>query len=557
MSIQWTKRIIIGGLPRSGSTLLRWILDATDEIISGPETGIFTRSFTTERRSDPKWIQKVAEALGLPCVEVRSILEAHTDPVHGFDELMCRYAGQYGYVKRAWAEKTPNNCLQYQQLADAHPELLFISTIRDGRDVVTSKIDGRSSYYVSNDRYLECMQAVLDFDHPNHRIIKYEDLVSDPDQSISTLFEFLGIQFDKQVLNKYREQSATRDLDKVHQSKVTQPISSNWVQRWKQPQHASRVRDFVNYPGVRSMLEATGYPHIPQHDEWIEYKPPASGAKITDTPTASGKGSDADMGLLSANLDKREQKRIRKVLDRELHPHRGEHIITRQQALECCNYPPEAIEIIEGSTYNPNHGHVGLHRHIRAGNIINDFFKPSDFQGKRVVEFGPGHYSFAMLARELGAEVVCVERHEEHARLGRVLGFQVIEKDFDDVTLDDLGGPVDGLWMKGAFNACRMPSDESIAALATRMTGFIKPDGWAWCVTVNMLSKEDLPEDPEVLRCVEIQRQAFDDSGWTIEPINEDDRKRYAMSYKGCQYYFTRSLASAPNPAPTKPQTQN
>lgn len=549
MNPHWAKRIIIGGLPRSGSTLLRWILDATDQVISGPETGIFAQPYTDQRRVDPAWINKLSNALGFSIPEVQSVLKREHVAINAYDAFMELYCTKVGVEKSIWAEKTPNNCFHYQELAERSPELYFISTIRDGRDVVTSKVAGRSSYYVNNDRYISCSAAVCDFVHPRHTILRYEALVSRPEECVAELCDFLGIRFDRNILHRYREQTATRDLSKVAQPKLSEPISESWVQRWKQPEHASRVRDFVNYPGILDMLLRTGYEHNTADDSIIAYKPPLESAKIPDTPTMPGRGSDADMGILNASLDKREQKRIRKVLDRELQPRRGEQIITRQQALECCNYPPEAIEIIEGSSYNPNHGHVGLHRHIRASNVINDFLQASDFKGKRIVEFGPGHYSFAMLARELGAEVICIERHEEHARLGRVLGFEVIEKDFDDVTLEDLGGQVDGLWMKGAFNACRMPSDESITDLADRMTGFLKAGGWAWCVTVNMLSKDDQPDDPEVLRSVEVQRQAFENAGWNIEPINEDDRKRYAMSYKGCDYYFTRSLAPAPSPS--------
>lgn len=497
---------------------------------------------------NPVWISKLCRVLDTSSDEISSILESNDDAINAFDSLMETYSRHAENRKIIWAEKTPNNCLRYQELAGMYPDLFFISTVRDGRDVVTSRVHGRSSYYVNNERFLSCAKAITSFHHPKHYVLRYENLVSRPDECIHELCSFLEIDYDSSILQRYREQTVTRDLSKVVQPKLSEPISNQWVRRWTESKHASRVRDFVKYPGVLELLKSTGYEHNPEDDVIIAYMPPSSSANIQPLPGSTGVGSDAGMGILSTGLDKKEQKRIHKVLQRELQPHQGERVITRQQALECCNYPPEAIEIIEGSSYNPNHGHVGLHRHIRASNVINDFFKPSDFQGKRIVEFGPGHYSFAMLARQLGAEVICIERHEEHARLGRVLGFTVIEKDFDDVTPEDLGGQVDGLWMKGAFNACRMPSDDSIADLAERMTSFLKPNGWAWCVTVNMLSKEDQPEDPAVVRCVEVQRLAFEQNGWTIEPINEDDRKRYAMSYKGCQYYFTRSLAPAPAP---------
>lgn len=235
-------------------------------------------------------------------------------------------------------------------------------------------------------------------------------------------------------------------------------------------------------------------------------------------------------------------KAVQKALKRELHAHRGERVVGREEALGSCVYPPRVVSIIEGSSYNSHHAHVGLHRHIRASNAVNDFFNTQDFAGKRIVEFGPGHYSFAMIARHLGAEVVCVERHEEHARLGRELGFRVIERDFADVTPEGLGAPFDGLWMKGAFNACRMGGRDEIDALVDVMTGMLAPGGWGCCVTVNMLSKDDVEDDPRVADAVEAQRRAFDEAGWDVTPIREEDRKRYAMSYKGSRYYFTRGL---------------
>jgi len=538
----WTKRIIIGGLPRSGSTLLRWLLDASNQVLAGPETGFFTTPFDRQTKANPRQLQKLSTTLNLPQEHIKSILNASTDQCAAFDQIMSDYATNAGVHKNIWAEKTPNNCLRYQELAEQYPDLYFISTVRDGRDVVTSKMPNRPSYYVNNARFIECTSAIVNFNHPNHTIVQYEHLVSNPQQVIETLCAFLDIEYDDSLLTRYQEHTATRDPSKIDQPKLDQPISGQWVRRWTMPEHASRVRDFVNCPGVLELLTKTGYEHTPDDRATIAFKhhqTPDQDAQRTTT-----------MGILSSNLEKKlekkEIKRIQKILDRELPAHRPDSILTRQRALDACAYPPEAIEIIDGSSYNPNHAHVGFHRHLRASNVINDFFDAEQFTGKRIVEFGPGHYSFAMLARELGATVICVERHEEHARLGRVLGFEVIEKDFADLTPEDFGGQIDGLWMKGAFNACRMPNDQAIDDLVQLMTALLTPDAWAWCVTVNMFGKEDQPDNPKVLRCVELQRAAFQKHGWNIEPIDESDRKRYAMSYKACNYYFTRALAPAP-----------
>jgi hypothetical protein len=41
---------------------------------------------------------------------------------------------------------------------------------------------------------------------------------------------------------------------------------------------------------------------------------------------------------------------------------------------------------------------------------------------------------------------------------------------------------------------------------------------------------------------VECQRECFEEHGWRATPIEEPDRKRYALNYSGSQYYYTRNL---------------
>ncbi len=236
--------------------------------------------------------------------------------------------------------------------------------------------------------------------------------------------------------------------------------------------------------------------------------------------------------------------RLRKRTSKELPPKRGHRLLSPDAVLAACEYPAEAVEIIRGSTFTTHH-RVGIHRHLRAANVLNDFFDREHFEDRRVVEFGPGHYSFAMLARALGAEVVCLERYDVHVRLGRALGFEVHDVDFRSLTPEHLGGPVDGLWMKGAFNACQFASEHDVRAFVELQTRLIRPEGWGWCVTVNMTPKDHPPDEPFLQRRMEVQREAYADAGWDLLPIREDDRKRYAVSYQGSTHYFVRNLPLA------------
>lgn len=227
----------------------------------------------------------------------------------------------------------------------------------------------------------------------------------------------------------------------------------------------------------------------------------------------------------------------------EMPPKMGERLIKTDLAVEICKFDETALEIIRKSTFT-THNKPGVHRAVRAANILNDFFEAEHFYGKTILEFGPGHYSFALLARELGATVICVDRDPVFVELGRHLGFHVIDKDFHDVGLEDIDTKADGLWIKGAFNAARLGNSQQVEGFVRLLTRCTTKEGWGWCVTVNRLKNQESPEGKQRLdRWIETQRQFFNNEGWDSRLINENDRARYALKYSGSRYYFTKNLA--------------
>ncbi len=85
-----------------------------------------------------------------------------------------------------------------------------------------------------------------------------------------------------------------------------------------------------------------------------------------------------------------ESKVLAKLRKKELPSKLGERLIDWPAALDACTFPPEALQIIGESDFT-THNRVGLHRHIRAANILNDFFSREHFEGKTILELGPGH----------------------------------------------------------------------------------------------------------------------------------------------------------------------
>ncbi len=220
--------IFIVGCQRSGTTLLRLILDSHARISCGPETR-FLRDFAHITRDSwdrlslygfPKeyWHEKVA---GL------------------FDSFQSDYAQRRG--KSRWADKTPLYALSLDYITELFPTCQVVHVIRDGRDVVASHRDRWG--YVSAlkatakwPRYIAAARAVGAALPPGrYREVRYESLVTDTEGTLRSLLDFLGEAWDPAVLEhdtkphdvapRYGEftssrRSTTREGTAVYRSRV-------------------------------------------------------------------------------------------------------------------------------------------------------------------------------------------------------------------------------------------------------------------------------------------------------------------------------------------------
>lgn len=254
------KRVIIGGLPRAGTTLFRYILDASNAFISGPETAFFTQPLSVHQNRIARTAPRLAAILDLPEHAVEHAILHSRTTFDAFDSLMAAYADAAGVHKTGWAEKTPFNCSMYHALAlEADESTYFVSLIRDGRDVLTSMIEGRGTYHVTPQRYVETLRFVYGFSHSRHLIVRYEDMVAEPEACFHNVFNFLDLPFDPEALTRYQQPSATRAAEKVNQPKVKGSISTAWVGRWAAPEHEARRRELHADPRIAAWLTRTGY----------------------------------------------------------------------------------------------------------------------------------------------------------------------------------------------------------------------------------------------------------------------------------------------------------
>ncbi len=195
---------------RSGSTLLRFILDTHPEIACPPETMItaacvaLLRSWDILENAGTGRQRLVTESARLPAEAADTVRET-------VDRLFARYLSRRG--KPRWCDKSLDSIINAELLEQLFPQARFICLYRHCMDVIASGIEacpwGVSRFgfdpYVAQSPgntvaaigsyWADTAKMMLDFEERQpertHRI-RYEDLATAPEEVTADLLDFLG-----------------------------------------------------------------------------------------------------------------------------------------------------------------------------------------------------------------------------------------------------------------------------------------------------------------------------------------------------------------------------
>ena len=240
------KRIFLLSSERSGSNLVRRILNRSDEI-AGPPAPQLLKAFGPYWpfiEQTPHNKKRVAElALGL-CydhpspwdhkIEAATLLELLSKRGWAFEEVCdCCYSeyarldGKSGYMPKE------NFAFDYAfQLANRFPEAKFVYLVRDPRDFALSykkAPGGPKVAWVAAQQWKSEQQKCLMFReaHPERTFtIRYEDLVRKPEVESEKLFAFLEIPFSAEMLNP-DQSSAETAAKSQYWDNLSKPIMSD------------------------------------------------------------------------------------------------------------------------------------------------------------------------------------------------------------------------------------------------------------------------------------------------------------------------------------------
>jgi hypothetical protein len=255
------RHIVMGGAPRSGTTLLRRLLDRHPAICAGAETKLFVPA-----AFNLAWL---AESYAVPLEDLEAMRGAAASQASFIDAFAARVCAATGRAR--WAEKTPQNIRYLDWILDRFPEASVIHVIRDGRDVVCSMrehpdwrwVDGawrkvlvRRPLAWYAERWVEDTAAGMARRQDGRYVeIRYEDLVADPAVALRAICEHVAVPVDAPWL---AEVAAKGDADRgAARPDCAGAVTAASVGRWRSDLSASEQQEVVRLCGPR--LRELGY----------------------------------------------------------------------------------------------------------------------------------------------------------------------------------------------------------------------------------------------------------------------------------------------------------
>ena len=250
------------GFPRSGTTLLRAMLNAHPEFAVPPESHFivplepngrtpgkapFESSRFLDQLSADRWFLR----WGLSLDDVERALD-RVRPRTYADAVREVFAA-YARLKRKprYADKTPDYLAHINRLAALFPEGRFIHIIRDGRDIWLSHRD--VGWYGSGFRKAEhWQQQVRQGMAAGRRLgpsryveIRYDRLIDDPPRELERMTDLIGVSYDARMLSYHRDAQAlaeTSPRPEIHRGIALPPTAG--MRNWRTEMPASERAGF-------------------------------------------------------------------------------------------------------------------------------------------------------------------------------------------------------------------------------------------------------------------------------------------------------------------------
>ena len=258
------------GSQRSGTTLLRLLLN-NHSAVAIPNEASFLMPFLGKKELLDSGVlsdfrkQRILRYLmansqfakwKLQERELIQELKIHLTMRQLISLLYYLFASKHG--KSICGDKSPTFIRKLGALSDGFPNAKFIHIVRDGRDTFLSlrrkNAPGTSSIALSA---LEWKFKILLIRRAIKKLkgrviqVRYEDLVLEPKKELTTICTFLGIPFEKQMLDFWKK--SENFIANHHSDLIFKPIDPSNICKWKKELSIADVRKY-EYFAERTLI---------------------------------------------------------------------------------------------------------------------------------------------------------------------------------------------------------------------------------------------------------------------------------------------------------------
>lgn len=265
--------IFIVGVPRSGTTLLRVLLDSHSEILALPETpwvsGAYGGPLSLRQLLLDLADGSYGAARNVAGITRADILRAGA----GFLEHLLEPA-LAARGKSVPAFKTPSDIPHLDFLTELLPDARYIHITRDGRDVALSQLAKKGSFFLElrgyrSLSYANVLQRWADWEAKARGVLardglkvfhlRYEDLIADPEGQMRQAMAFAGLKFEPGMLN-YASQSHDYPKWEAGSTDVARrdAVSDSSVGKWRKQKKSLEMLHALERHDA--FLVSLGYP---------------------------------------------------------------------------------------------------------------------------------------------------------------------------------------------------------------------------------------------------------------------------------------------------------
>ncbi|CAH2990992.1 unnamed protein product [Chilo suppressalis] len=274
--------IFIGGVPRSGTTLMRAMLDAHPDVRCGQETRVVPRILQMRQH----WTRSQKESVRL---EQAGVSKAVLD--NAIAAFCLEVIVRHGEPAPRLCNKDPLVIKMGTYVLELFPNSKFLFMVRDGRATVHSIISRKvtiTGFDLSSHRqcmtkwnhavelmYQQCKSMGAD----KCLLVRYEALVLRPEETLRRVLAFLDLRWDEAVLHheRYINQPNGVALSNVERSsdQVVRPVNRDALDKWVSGVPADVRADMAELAPMLSVLGYDPWAYPPRYDALPAHNPAA------------------------------------------------------------------------------------------------------------------------------------------------------------------------------------------------------------------------------------------------------------------------------------------